>query len=106
MSSCRLSHHITAHLCLNGLLTTLVDSNGIWPSPGLCVFNQMDFDKSRSVSLDELRRTLNALKSVFSASDDEVSRDRHRSEKGDVHGSVAYCSISSSWICTEDCQNN
>jgi len=39
--------------------------NGIKPHPGLCVFNQMDIDKSRSIDKEELGRMFEALSSVY-----------------------------------------
>ena len=46
--------------------------NGIVPSAGLCVFNQMDVDKSRTVSISELKLLMNQLKSVYPAGEKEA----------------------------------
>jgi Ca2+-binding EF-hand superfamily protein len=46
--------------------------NGVVPSPGLCVFNQVDFDKSRTISPYELWRLLKAMSHVFPKSDTEI----------------------------------
>jgi|EP01046_Picozoa_sp_COSAG06_P028901 Ca2+-binding EF-hand superfamily protein len=47
-------------------------SNGIVPSPALCVFNQIDVDKGRTISSAELIRAFKGLKKVYPASDAEV----------------------------------
>ena len=46
--------------------------NGIIPSPALCVFNQIDVDKSRTIEAPELVRAFKGLKAVYPASDAEV----------------------------------
>jgi hypothetical protein len=39
--------------------------NGIIPSPGICVFNQLDFDKSGLVTMPQLKRMLQAMGKVY-----------------------------------------
>ena len=47
-------------------------ANGIVPSAGVCVFNQMDVDKSRTVSIVELKLLFKGLKAVYPVSESEV----------------------------------
>jgi Ca2+-binding EF-hand superfamily protein len=47
--------------------------NGIVPSVGLCVFNQMDVDKSGALSKDEIERVLEALAHVYPGGMDEIA---------------------------------
>ena len=48
-------------------------AQGIVPNPAICVFNQIDIDKSRSISTAELIRAMDGLKHVYNASAEEVS---------------------------------
>jgi Ca2+-binding EF-hand superfamily protein len=48
--------------------------NGIFPSPGICVFNQIDMDKSGTISSDELKRMLFGLRKVYPVGEDEINK--------------------------------
>ena len=48
-------------------------ANGILPSPALSVFNQIDVDKSGTMSADELGRLMTQLKAVYNIADSEAS---------------------------------
>merc|ERR1719401_1341090 len=48
--------------------------NGVVPSPGICVFNQLDIDKSRTITVDELKRLFKAFEKVYPASDIEIQK--------------------------------
>merc|ERR1712232_1019538 len=47
-------------------------SNGVIPSAALCVFNQIDFDKSRTISNYELWRLLKALNHIYPTTEEEI----------------------------------
>jgi len=47
---------------------------GIFPSPGLSVFGQIDLDKSGSISKPELERLLKAMSKVFPVGQEEVDK--------------------------------
>lgn len=47
-------------------------AQGIVPNPAICVFNQIDIDKSRSIDADELKRAMKGLKHVYNASAAEI----------------------------------
>jgi len=47
-------------------------ANGILPSPALSVFNQIDVDKSGTMSADELSRLMKQLKAVYNIAESEA----------------------------------
>jgi Ca2+-binding EF-hand superfamily protein len=49
-------------------------TNGILPSPALSVFNQIDIDKSGTVSIQELKRLFYSLRKVYPASVEEIEK--------------------------------
>jgi len=49
-------------------------TNGINPSPALCVFNQIDLDKSHTVSATELKRLLYGMRKVYPAGEAEIDK--------------------------------
>jgi Ca2+-binding EF-hand superfamily protein len=48
-------------------------SNGVVPSAGICVFNQIDVDKSRTIDIAELKRAFKSLRAVYPAGEEEVA---------------------------------
>ena len=62
-------------------------ANGVMPSPAVCVFNQIDLDKSGTVSAKELKRMLYGLRKVFPAGEDEINnmvKELDTDESGEV----------------------
>ena len=64
----RQGENVTAEIESRKKQVKKMQLNGITPSAGLCVFNQIDVDKGGTISVEEFRRLLQGIKKLYTVS--------------------------------------